>query len=97
MKRFGVQNDLIHPGVSSVTINNMPVCALIRRKAFLDVDGYDPSITHEDWDLWLRCSNSGAKFDELYEAVYLINDRHTRNLDPQLDDVARQIRAANIR
>jgi glycosyltransferase involved in cell wall biosynthesis len=54
MKRFGVQNDLIHPGVSSVTINNMPVCALIRRKAFLDVDGYDPSITHEDWDLWLR-------------------------------------------
>lgn len=73
--------------------NYLTVGSPIRSEMFFKVGGFDEWPALEDWGLWLKCYNESAVFDELYEAVYLINDRHTRNLDPELDNIARQIRA----
>lgn len=54
MQRFGLQKEYISPRISTFVENNLPITSLIRRTAFLDVGGYDPSIMYEDWDFWLR-------------------------------------------
>jgi hypothetical protein len=73
--------------------NYLTIGSPIRAEMFNRVGGFDDWPVLEDWALWLKCYNSGAQFDELYEAVYFINDNHSRNLHPEIDDVARQIRA----
>lgn len=75
--------------------NYLTIGSPIRAEIFNRVGGFHDWPCLEDWDLWLRCYNAGAKFDELYEAIYYINDNHNRNLNSEADDVARQIRAAN--
>jgi cellulose synthase/poly-beta-1,6-N-acetylglucosamine synthase-like glycosyltransferase len=42
------------PYFSTPSRNGLPTCSLIRRKAFDSVNGYDPTMVYEDWDLWLR-------------------------------------------
>jgi cellulose synthase/poly-beta-1,6-N-acetylglucosamine synthase-like glycosyltransferase len=44
----------IAPYFASAERNGMPTCSLIRRAAFESVNGYDPTMVYEDWDLWLR-------------------------------------------
>lgn len=73
--------------------NYLIIGSPIRTEMFLRVGGFDDWPVLEDWALWLKCYNAGARFDELYEAVYFINDAHGRNLNPEADEVARQIRA----
>lgn len=45
--------------------NYIDVCAVIRRKSFLDVNGFDENrilFGHEDWELWIRLYKNGWKF-----------------------------------
>ena len=49
-----------------------------KKSKFLEVKGFDPSFTvSEDYDLWLRMLNSGAKFG--YTEQILINYRYSLN------------------
>lgn len=73
--------------------NYLTIGSPIRAATFLQVGGFDDWPVLEDWALWLKAYNAGARFDELYEAIYYINDNHSRNLHPEIDDIARQIRA----
>ncbi len=75
--------------------NYLIIGSPVRAEMFSQVGGFHDYPALEDWDLWLRCYNMGAQFDELYEAVYYINDDHHRNLSSEVDDIARKIRAAN--
>lgn len=63
---FGVKQLLWDHGFQeyelNVTTENFVTSqAMIRRDAYLDVGGYDESITrgHEDWDFWLRLADGG--------------------------------------
>jgi len=47
------------PYFATASHNGMPTCSLIRRKAFEDVKGYDPTMIYEDWDLWMRIHKKG--------------------------------------
>ncbi len=44
--------------------NFIPCTAAIRRDVFIDLGGYrePPDTPHEDWDLWRRALQSGARF-----------------------------------
>lgn len=48
--------------------NYIDTCALIRRRAWEDVGGYDeqmPVMGYEDWDLWLRIGGRGWGFHHI--------------------------------
>lgn len=61
--------------------NYLIVGSPIRATLFAEVGGFDEWPCLEDWDLWLKCEKAGARFGELPQAVYLINDDHQRNED----------------
>lgn len=75
--------------------NYLSIGSPIQADMFRSVGGFGDWPVLEDWDLWLRCHNGGAQFDELYDAIYFINDAHSRNHHPEIDNIARQIRAKN--
>lgn len=77
------------------TTNFLSIGSPIKPETFWVAGGFGDWPVLEDWDLWLRCYSRGAQFDELYDAVYFINDAHSRNCHPDIDNIARQIRAAN--
>ncbi len=73
--------------------NYLTIASPVRRETFLDVRGFDEWPVLEDWAFWLKCEKAGAKFGELPEACYYINDAHERNENINADAVAREIRA----
>lgn len=50
--------------------NFIPVTVVARTQAVLDVYGFDPDVEHEDWDLWLRMLDKGARFDVVAEVTW---------------------------
>jgi len=52
--------------------NDLPACALLRRRALLDVGGWqEPSrFGYEDWDLWMALAEHGWRGIGLPEVVY---------------------------
>lgn len=53
--------------------NYIDMCSLVRKSAFLQVGGFDESTDlyfGEDWDLWIRISHSGWKFQFLEEVLF---------------------------
>ena len=53
--------------------NYIPVTVLVRRQAFLDAGGFRDDVQHgwEDWNLWLRLLDNGARFVNVPEATWL--------------------------
>lgn len=74
-----------------ITQNYLVIGSPVRASLFREVGGFDEWECLEDWALWLKCQKAGARFGQLPQAVYLINDDHSRNTGDQ-DTVARQIR-----
>lgn len=74
------------------TTNYLIIGSPIRTDIFRSVGGFDDWPVLEDWAFFLKAYNAGAKFGELYDAVYFINDNHARNRHPDIDNVARKIR-----
>lgn len=80
MQRFGLQNEYIQPRISTFMRNDLPITSLIRREAFEEVNGFDPSIMYEDWDLWLRIIKAGWSIAMLNEPLFRYRVRQgTRN------------------
>ena len=50
--------------------NYIPVSALIRKSLFDKVGGFNPEARLEDWDLWLRCLDAGARFKCVDEVIW---------------------------
>ncbi|WP_428939323.1 glycosyltransferase family 2 protein [Fontivita pretiosa] len=50
-------------------------CALVRRSALTQIDGFDQSLRRlDDWDLWIRCAAAGLRFacTDLPETMALV-------------------------
>ena len=69
-KEFGMRNDTIN--IAKFEVDNLlkqnfiDACAVIRKKAVLDLDGYDPKLKAlEDWDLWLGLVSKKWEFANL--------------------------------
>lgn len=76
--------------------NFLTIGSPVRVSLLRQIGGFDEFPVLEDWALWLKAYNHGAEFDELYDAVYWINDNHNRNLGSETvnpDEIARIIRA----
>lgn len=44
-------------------MNRFPIhAALVRRNIVQNVGAFDPTVHHEDWDLWLKVAAAGARF-----------------------------------
>ncbi len=52
--------------------NYIGCCAVIRRKVWDDVDGFDEAfvLTHEDWEFWIRVAVAGWKFHFIDEYLF---------------------------
>lgn len=50
--------------------NWIVIGAVARTQLLCDVGGFRPFDWSEDWDLWLRCYQAGAKFETVRAAVY---------------------------
>lgn len=53
--------------------NYIDVCAVVRKKVWKDVNGFDENrilIGHEDWDFWIKVSKSGWKFYYINEVMF---------------------------
>jgi len=75
--------------------NYIPVTALVRRSLFEQVGGFPvpgseewPHVQNEDWGLWLRLLDAGAKFSHLPERTW-IWDHHGKNSSGRPDMVER--------
>jgi glycosyltransferase involved in cell wall biosynthesis len=75
--------------------NYIPVTALVRRSLFEQVGGFPspgtpewPHTECEDWGLWLRLLDAGAKFSHLPERSW-IWDHHSKNTSGRPDNAAR--------
>jgi hypothetical protein len=51
--------------------NTIPVTALVRRSAFLEVGGFPLGVRDEDWGLWLAMKHAGARFRCVHETTWL--------------------------
>ena len=97
MQRFGLQKEYISPRISTFVQNNLPVTSLIRRTTFLDVDGYDPNIMYEDWDLWLRIIKTKWQIRLLDYPLFWYrvrtgtrNEMQTQNAEKYRDQIRRR-------
>lgn len=79
-----------------------PITVLVRRELFLDLGGFDSGIMEdpnepgsgrmvngEDWRMWLRMSEAGAKFHHVNEVTWVWR-HHGRN-SSGLPDLARSL------
>jgi glycosyltransferase involved in cell wall biosynthesis len=75
--------------------NYIPVTALVRRSMFEKVGGFPvpgseewPHVQNEDWGLWLRLLDAGAKFSHLPERTWTW-DHHGKNTSGRPDMAAK--------
>lgn len=78
--------------------NYIPVTALVRRSLFEQVGGFPrpespewPHAASEDWGLWLRLLDAGAKFSHLPERTW-VWDHHGKNTSGRPDIAAKMYR-----
>jgi len=72
--------------------NYVDMCSLVRKKAFLEVGGFDENqelFFGEDWDLWIRVSQAGWKFHFLNEVLFDYRIRKGSLMD-QVDSQKRE-------
>jgi len=76
-KCFGEKNE-IHKQrefdkIKMLRANEIALCSMVRKKAFLDVSGFDEYLSRkglEDWDLWLSLYENGWQFKHLNELMF---------------------------
>jgi hypothetical protein len=66
---------VLHPPKDLHISNYLIIGTMVRREQFLAVGGFADLISHEDWDLWLRCWIDGAVVQPVPDAVYLVHVR----------------------
>lgn len=87
---------VIHPAKPLHRQNFLIIGTVVRRAQFLRVGGFEDLISHEDWDLWIRCWLDGAQIEPVPQAVYRVHvrtkGRNSAGTAPH-ERVAQQIRA----
>lgn len=61
-KNFDYPTDLPFDGPALRERNVIPVTVCLRVDAFRAVGGFSPDVAHEDWSLWLKLLDIGARF-----------------------------------
>lgn len=72
--------------------NYVDMCSLVRKKAFLEMGGFDENqelFFGEDWDLWIRMAQVGWKFHLLPEVLFDYRIRKGSLMD-QVDSQKRE-------
>ena len=74
LQRFGVESDLWEFSefneAQMLMENQVPVCAVARKKAWADCGGFDSHVmAHEDWEFWINVMRHGWKFRLIREIV----------------------------
>jgi glycosyltransferase involved in cell wall biosynthesis len=76
--------------------NYLIIATVVRRDQFLHVGGFADLISHEDWDLWVRCWLDGAVVQPVPNAIYRVhvrsNGRNSAGAAPHVK-VINEIRA----
>lgn len=73
--------------------NFMIIGTLVSKELFDLVGGFRNLPMYEDWDLWVRCTKVGAKYDSCPKAIYHINHNDRgRNFGQNLAIAQRTIR-----
>lgn len=71
---------VLHPPKNLHISNYLIIGTVVRRDQFLRVGGFADLISHEDWDLWLRCWIDGAVVVPVPDAIYRVHvSRNSRN------------------
>jgi glycosyltransferase involved in cell wall biosynthesis len=77
--------------------NYLPIQSVMtRRKALLEVEGFDPTLTAlEDWDLWVRLSSIGAfsGIDEVTSVFFVPADKQILKNRAQLHEAHQKVLA----
>jgi glycosyltransferase involved in cell wall biosynthesis len=66
---------VVHPPKDLHIQNFLIIATVVRRDQFLRVGGFADLISHEDWDLWVRCWLDGAVVQPVPEAIYRVHVR----------------------
>jgi glycosyltransferase involved in cell wall biosynthesis len=66
---------VVIPSKRLIDGNFMVIGTLVQRQPFLEVGGFRELPLYEDWDLWLRMEEVGARFIAASDAVYLVGVR----------------------
>ncbi|MBS4070979.1 MAG: glycosyltransferase family 2 protein [Algoriphagus sp.] len=77
---------------SLLSRNYVDMCSLVRKKAFLEVGGFDENreiFFGEDWDLWIRMAQTGWAFHLLNEVLFYYRIRKGSLMD-QVDAPKRE-------
>ena len=75
MRRFGLQDQLLPAKIKTakqaLEYNEIPVCSLIRREAFLQTGGYVSKIDgYADWNMWVEILKRGWKMATVNEPLF---------------------------
>jgi len=75
MQRFGLQDQLLPAKIKTakqaLEYNEIPVCSLIRREAFLQTGGYVSKIDgYADWNMWVEILKRGWKMATVNEPLF---------------------------
>jgi len=75
MQRFGMQDQCLPAKIKTakeaLEYNEIPVCSLIRREAFLETGGYTPRVPgYEDWNMWVEILKRGWKMAVVNEPLF---------------------------
>jgi glycosyltransferase involved in cell wall biosynthesis len=66
---------VLHPPKPLHIANFLIIGTVVRRDQFLQVGGFADLVSHEDWDLWLRCWIDGAVVQPVPDAIYRVHVR----------------------
>jgi glycosyltransferase involved in cell wall biosynthesis len=87
---------VLHPPKDLHISNYLIIATVVRRDQFLRVGAFADLISHEDWDLWVRCWLDGAVVQPVPEAIYRVhvrsNGRNSAGTAPHVK-VINEIRA----
>lgn len=97
-EKAGLQKQAEFEIIQMLRANQIALCSMVRKKAFLDVGGFDEILSLkgvEDWDLWLNLYEKNWKFkyiDELMFDIRVHKDSRTytvaeRNIEDSIDYV----------
>lgn len=54
--------------------NTIPVTAVVSRDLFIQHDGFPCDVLYEDWSLWLKLYEAGARFKCVEQVLWTYND-----------------------
>jgi len=74
---FGLHCEIVRANIFCLEVgvlyNLVGYCSMFRRKCWDDAGGYPinyPQMGYEDWEFWIRCAKSGARFQAIHQVLW---------------------------